>query len=77
MASFSVGVRLSWDRLEVGIALPTKPSGEGEPWAELQGGIPSKLSGTEVEAVTQCCGSLMTQAWAGDQTDIFSEEKLL
>ena len=41
------------------------------------GGGPSKLSGAEVEAMTQCIGSLMTQAWAGGQTDIFSVEKLL
>lgn len=27
--------------------------------------------------MTQCIGSLMTQAWAGGQTDIFSVEKLL
>lgn len=45
MASFPVGVRLSWDALEVGIALPTKPSGEGEPWAELQGGTLQALRG--------------------------------
>ena len=43
-------------------------------WGE---GVPSKLSGAEVEAMTQCIGSLMTQAWAGGQTDIFSVEKLL
>ena len=27
--------------------------------------------------MTHCIGSLMTQAWAGGQTDIFSVEKLL
>lgn len=39
------------------------------------GGLPSRLSG--VEAMTQCGGSLMTQARAGGQTDIFSKEKFL
>ena len=74
-------VWLSWDGMRAGIALGPNPLGKDDPGQDFTagrgGGGPSKLSGAEVEAMTQCIGSLMTQAWAGGQTDIFSVEKLL
>ena len=67
--------------MRAGIALGPNPLGKDDPGQDFTagwgGGGPSKLSGAEVEAMTQCIGSLMTQAWAGGQTDIFSVEKLL
>lgn len=65
-----------------GIALSLTPP-EGEPWAGLEfgwgGGLPSKVpeAGRGVGGHDSMLQSLMTQAWAGGQTDIFSEEKLL
>ena len=64
--------------MRAGIALGPNPLGKDDPGQDFTagrgGGGPSKLSGAEVEAMTQCIGSLMTQAWAGGQTDIFSVE---
>lgn len=60
-----------------GPALPPTP-GEGEPGAGFRG-VPFQLSGAGEGGGGRDSmpRSLMTQAWAGGQTDIFSKEKLL